>query len=259
MRAYVQQLLEGDASYLSFNQLAHWFSERGYEVIRFDYSQLDEGFLDRGLLKHPDEAIVAGSVRTVREALVRAGRHTEHVPDLPACLEPWIGRKFWVTTLGEIRSLCEVGSSRLPLHVKPAEHPKLFTGKLVQHRTDLARLGDVDDAEPVLVQEPLDLRSEWRAYVLRNRIVHVARYAGDPLSFPDPIRLDAALSAFENPPVAFGMDWGITAKGETVLIEVNDAVALGNYGLEGRLHTAMIEARWRQLMSLPDNGIGSSP
>lgn len=55
------------------------------------------------------------------------------------------------------------------------------------------------------------------------------------------------------------MDWGITAKGETVLIEVNDAVALGNYGLEGRLHTAMIEARWRQLMSLPDNGIGSSP
>lgn len=109
MRAYVQQLLEDDASYLSFNQIAHWFRERGYEVVRFDYPQLDEGFLDRGLLKYPYETIVAGGVKTIREALIRAGRPVPNVPDLPECLKPWIARRFWTATFGEIRLLADEG------------------------------------------------------------------------------------------------------------------------------------------------------
>lgn len=256
MRAYVQQLLEGDLSYLGFNQIAYWFKERGYEVVRFDYPQLDEGFLDRGLLKHPDETVVAGSVKTVQEALLRAGRPLPYVSDLPDGLKPWIGRNFWTTTLGDIRSLAESRSPLLPLHIKPLRQTKLFTGKVVHDRSDLARLGAVDDDEPVLAQDAVDFSSEWRAYVLRRRIVHVARYTANPLLFPNPVRLDEAIAAFEDQPIAFGMDWGITPSGETVLIEINDGFALGNYGLDGAIHTAMIEARWRELMGLPDNGIG---
>jgi ATP-grasp domain-containing protein len=256
MRAYVQQLLEGDPSYFCFNQTAYWFGERGYEVVRFDYPQLDEGFLDRGLLKHPDETIVAGGVKTIREALVRAGRPLPDVPNLPESLKPWIGRKFWTTTFGEIRSLVDKGSTVLPLHIKPLRHEKLFTGKVVQQRHDLVRLGAVDDAEPVLAQESVEFLSEWRAYVLRDRIVLVAHYRADPLLFPDPLRLRQALTAIGDHPIAFSMDWGITPRGETLLIEVNDGIALGNYGVKGAVYTAMIEARWRQLMGLPDNGIG---
>jgi len=256
MRAYVQQFLEGDQSYLNFERFAHWFRERDYEVIRFDYSDLDDGVLDRGLLKHPAETIVAGSVKAVRDALIRARRGPSKVPDLPESLKPWIGREYYTTDFGEIRSLFAADSPRLPLHIKPLKSAKLFTGRVVHQLSDLARLGDVDDSEPILVQETVTFVSEWRAYVLRDRIVHVGRYAGDPLLFPDPHSFRNALSAFDGRPIAFSMDWGLTPDGKTLLVEVNDGVALGNYGLEGKLHIALIEARWRQLMGLPDNGIG---
>jgi hypothetical protein len=256
MRAYVQKLLKGDTSYLSFNQIAYWFWEREYEVVRFDYPQLDEGFLDRGLLRYPDETIVAGGVKTMRDALQRAKRPLPNVPDLPESLMPWIGRKFWTTTFGEFLLLANEGSPPLPLHIKPLQHEKLFTGKVIQHPHDLARLGAVNDTEPILVQESVEFLAEWRAYIFRGRIVHVARYRGEPLLFPDSVNLKDALAAFHNPPIAFSMDWGVTPEGDTLLIEVNDATALGNYGLNGEIQTAMIEARWRQLMGLSDNGIG---
>lgn len=52
------------------------------------------------------------------------------------------------------------------------------------------------------------------------------------------------------------MDWGVTEDGRTLLVEVNDGFALGNYGVRLFEYTAMIEARWRQLMGLSDNGVG---
>jgi len=64
------------------------------------------------------------------------------------------------------------------------------------------------------------------------------------------------VQAFEDRPISFGMDWGITSAGPTILVEVNDGFSLGNYGLRGPEYTALIEARWRQLMGLPDNGVG---
>ena len=149
MRAYVQQLREGDASELSFDQIAHWFGARDYEVIRFDYSQLLDGLLDRGLLKHPDETIVAGGVQTVREALKRAGRDAPVIPSLPKILKPWIGRDFRTSTLGEFRRIAQENPSLLPLHLKPLHHSKLFTGKIVRYESDLGQLGHVDDSEPV--------------------------------------------------------------------------------------------------------------
>ena len=62
------------------------------------------------------------------------------------------------------------------------------------------------------------------------------------------------------------MDWGVTDTGQTLLVEVNDGFALGNYGFalgnygtKGYHYTAMIECRWRELMGLSDNGVGWEP
>ena len=95
-----------------------------------------------------------------------------------------------------------------------------------------------------------------RVSILRNKILNVANYKGDPLRFPDVATVQSAIEAFSERPIAFGMDWGITAAGQTLLVEVNDGYALGNIGLSGMPYTAMIEARWRELMGLPDNGVG---
>ncbi len=88
--------------------------------------------------------------------------------------------------------------------------------------------------------------------------MNVAHYLGEPVWFPNPNVMRAALDAFYECPIAFGMDWGVTEQGDTLLVEVNDGFALGNYGVRRFQYTAMIEARWRELMGLADNGVGES-
>jgi hypothetical protein len=121
---------------------------------------------------------------------------------------------------------------------------------------DLIASAAVPDNTPVLAQQRIEFVSEWRVSILRDKILNVANYKGNPLLFPDVGMMQSAIEAFTERPIAFGMDWGITASGQTLLVEVNDGYALGNYGLNGMPFTAMIEARWRQLMGLPDNGVG---
>lgn len=130
---------------------------------------------------------------------------------------------------------------------------------MVASFADFIPLAGVDDNEPVVVQEFVEFVSEWRATVLRDRIVNVAHYLGDPLKFPDVEVVRRALGDFADRPIACGMDWGVTADGRTLLVEVNDGYALGNYGVRGHQYTAVIECRWRELMGLEDNGVGWEP
>lgn len=256
MRAYVQQGQKGDPNYLNLERIAYTFWERGYEMLRFDYPELDEGVLDRGLLSYPDETIVAGGVGTVREAIKRAKRPLPDLQELPDGLKQWIGREYWTSTLETVRQPFEKEEDTQPVHVKPLYAHKRFTGTVFKEFRDLIPSATVDGATEVLVQEVVEFVSEWRAYVFRGRIRRVANYLGDPLAFPDPARMLAALDTFENRPIACSMDWGITSTGETLLVEVNDCYSLGNYGVDMYIYTAMIEARWREIMGLEDNEIG---
>lgn len=256
MRAYVQQGQKGDPNYLNLERIAYTFWERGYEVTRFDAPTLFDGALDRGLLSFPDETIVAGGVGTVRSAIKRAQRPLPDLQDLPDCLKEWIGRDFWISTLEEVRQPFEKEEETRALHVKPLWEHKRFTGTVFKEFKDLIPSAAVDGEIEVLVQEVVEFVSEWRAYIFRGAIKTVANYQGDPLAFPDRTRMQSALDAFESCPIACSMDWGITSTGETLLVEVNDCYALGNYGADMYLYTAMIEARWREIMGLEDNGIG---
>lgn len=241
---------------MSSTRVAHWFWQRGYEVCRFTVAQLQEGLLDTDLTENLDDIVLFGGVGTVRKAVERAKRPPPPNLDLPLSVRPWAKRKVWETTLGEIRRIVDTEPGNLPVHIKPRDHQKLFTGTVISAFRDLIPSAHVDRDVPVLAQEVVSLESEWRASVLRREVVHVGHYKGDPLRFPDPSVVREACAAFVDQPIACSMDWGVTTDGETVLIEVNDGFSLGNYGVAGGIYSAMIEARWRQLMGLPDNGVG---
>jgi hypothetical protein len=136
-------------------------------------------------------------------------------------------------------------------------HSKLFKGVVVYGLRDLIASASLPDNTPVLAQQKVEFVSEWRVSVLRDKILKVAHYRGNPLLFPDVSSIQSAVESFSDRPIAFGMDWGITASGQTLLVEVNDGYSLSNFGLEGMPFTAMIEARWRELMGLEDNGVGN--
>jgi hypothetical protein len=256
MRAYVQQVNQDSSFYLASIQAAHWFWERGYEVVSFRFPDIQSGTLDPWLLHRADEMVVRAGVEAIRLLMTRAGRPTPPVFDLPPSLSDWIGRFTWETTLGEVRNQVDSEVSFNPFHIKPLLHQKLFKGTVVYGLRDLIASAALPDDTPVLAQQRIEFISEWRVSVLRNKILNVANYKGDPLKFPDVTTVQAAIEAFNNRPIAFAMDWGITAAGQTMLVEVNDGYAMGNYGLSGMPYTAMIEARWRELMGLPDNGVG---
>ncbi len=256
MRAYVQQVKQDSSFYLASIEASHWFWERGYEVVSFRFQDIHAGLLDEWLLERSDETVVRAGVEAIRTLLARAGRPTPPNFDLPDSLSPWICRFTWETTLGEVRNQVDSEVPFNPFHVKPLLHHKLFKGTVVYGLRDLIASAAVPDNTPVLAQQRIEFVSEWRVSILRDKILNVANYKGNPLLFPDVGMMQSAIEAFTERPIAFGMDWGITASGQTLLVEVNDGYALGNYGLNGMPFTAMIEARWRQLMGLPDNGVG---
>ena len=258
VKAFVQRVRESDAIYLPMVEAAHWFGQRGYEVIWFEIADISKGELDNDLLRNPDEMIVRGGVGTIRQLLERAGRPAPPNIDLPSSLSKWIGRRHWPSTMGKIRSAVDSPEFQ-PVHIKPLNWHKLFKGTVVKAFRDLIPSASVSADEPVLVQELVEFVSEWRAFILRDKILNISNYRGNPLAFPDADAVSAAVAAFEDRPIAFGMDWGITSTGQTLLVEVNDGFSLGNYGLRGPEYTAIIEARWRQLMGLSDNGVGIVP
>ena len=57
-------------------------------------------------------------------------------------------------------------------------------------------------------------------------------YSGDWSVVPDTTVIKNAIADFTTCPDSYGIDFGITDNGETVLIEVNDAWTLGCYGLQ---------------------------
>ena len=257
MRAYVLQVKQDSPFYMSSIESSHWFWERGYEVVLFRFTDIQLGLLDDWLLHHAEEMVVRAGVEAVRMLLTRANRPAPPVLHLPPSLSPWIGRFTWESTLGEVRNQVDSEISFNPFHVKPLLQHKLFKGTVVYGLRDLIASASLPDETPVLAQQRIEFVSEWRVSVLRDKILHVAHYKGNPLLFPDVPSMQSAIESFNERPIAFGMDWGITAGGQTLLVEVNDAYEMESYGLRGMTFTAMVEARWRQLMGLDDNGVGN--
>lgn len=81
------------------------------------------------------------------------------------------------------------------------------------------------------------------------------QYKGDPLLFPDPAVIRAIIDAYRAPFVAHSVNVGIDAQGRMLLVEMNDAYALGDYGLPSVTYAQMIEARWDEMCGAP----GGSP
>lgn len=248
----------GEPRYCQSIQVNYWFWERGYDVIPFHRTELLDGSLDEHLIEDRENTIVYGAVAVVHDALKRMGIPRPANLDFPPSLADFFGRTISDATMGDVRELCRYSPERLPLHVKPRDRQKLFKGVLVESSTDLAAMSGVDDSEPVILQEAVSFLSEWRATILRDKVLNVAHYKGDPLIFPDTSVVRRAVQSFCDRPIGCAMDWGITDKGKTILVEVNDGFALGNYGVRGHEYTAMIECRWRELIGLGDNGVGWS-
>ena len=223
----------GFAAYLGFR-------ERGREIGFFEPHEFEGLTLTR-------EMLVVGGVPVVKRALEKLDVAFPSLPSIPASLAGFARREIWHANLATVRAAVEGGER---LFIKPAaDQLKQFPGHVISGFGDLVTTAGFDNDTEVVCAQVLDMRSEYRVYVHHSEVLGCKHYWGDFRLFPDFRFIDAAIAAFREAPVAYAIDFAVLADGSTALIEVNDAFALGSYGLQPMLYARLLEARWQQLMA----------
>lgn len=215
------------------------FEEMGLDIVPFDPEELSN-------VSREASDIVVGGVGIVRSALRALGRE---VPEIcyPKELDPFLGRRVWLSTINKVNTCVD----DWPVFVKPVQS-KLFTGRLVISPADLIGCGMFGEDVEVYCSDPVPLVAEWRCFVMRGKILDVRPYRGDWRVNFDPSIIESAVAAYSSAPAGYGMDFGVTEDGSTLLIEVNDGYSLGSYGLEYHAYARLLSARWAELAGVDD-------
>ena len=208
--------------------------QMGIPVVKYKavYSITDNG---------PEDPVV-GTVSDVAVALERFGVKLAPL-DYPEELMPFTGRKIWKSTLFTITSHPEDWH----VFVKPVEDIKRFRGTVLDKSEDLIKLGGGLEDIDVWCSEKVNFISEWRLWVLNRKIVGLTPYRGRWDVFPDVFVLKSAVESYTSAPAGYAIDFGITDKGQTLLVEVSDGYSLASFGLLPSLYMNVLSARWHEL------------
>ncbi len=208
-------------------------------IQKFDYS-------DIGTLDIQKDTIVLGGVTAVRHALTILDIVPPAPIDIPHELEWATHRKI---ETGTIKYFME--QNNFPLFVKPTK-PKLFTGMVVSSKDELEFLSalDIEALESTIITSSVvNFVSEYRVFVVDGKICDCRLYAGDYEVTPAYHFIKIVIERYATQPIAYAIDFGVTNKGETMLIEVNDGYSIGSYGLNHRDYTKLCMMRWNQIVN----------
>lgn len=202
--------------------------ESHMEVKRFDWEVMDHIL--------PTDMVV-GSVEATRAHFVQNGIQ---VPDpIISRSEELYGPQM------TIQDWIDLEEEHFPLFIKPADQTKAFTGFGAYDKATAEFFMEGYEGR-VICKELVEYFSEWRAYVQDEKILKICHYLGDPLQFPDPAIIKLALEE-KRPEKCYSIDFGIT-KEKTYVIEMNDAWAIGNYGLAPYDYFQFLKKRWVQII-----------
>ena len=211
--------------------------DMGFECIKFSTLEDLQDFY------HSKSELIVGGVGIVRKRL-KVFDIDPPMIDYPEELRKYLGRNITETTLLQVVR----DHNQWPIFVKSKDQ-KVLTGKVISTPADVVGLGEDID---VYCSPVVNFLSEYRVFVRYGQILDIKHYWGDPLIFPDPNVIQSAVKDYTSAPDAYGIDFGVTDSGQTLLIEVNDAWALGCYGLAAHTYAKFLLTRWAQLTDTPD-------
>lgn len=206
-------------------------SARDYRLTSFE--EVQSGKFDNFIKTN----LFVGSVEFMREVFNRVDRTPE--PILNSDRDPF------VTTLLEVRKTIEAGRN---VFVKPIQQ-KLFSGLLVD-KYSISCLRDFPDDLLVNTYEPIEnIVSEWRVYILRDRMMDSKNYSGDFKIPIDYSYVEKKIKELKDKlPIAYVMDVGVDKNGEHYIIEFNDMYAIGNYGIDNTVYVNMLRDRYFEII-----------
>lgn len=212
------------------------------------------GLGDHAQALRSGSAVPVGAVEFVREAM-RVGGIVEPWPlSYPAPLLPFLGRRLERTRLGLLGGRCFVKPMKTKLFTGFVYDASLQSHEYTDHdQEQLQRMKSLPASEPVWRCEEVRFLSEWRFYIHDHQILGRGRYdpdGADDAPQPDEGVVKQAVAAMRKAGIAaYALDMGVLATGRTVLVEANDAWALGLYGraLPAAAYWGMLRARWQQI------------
>lgn len=194
-----------------------------------------------------------GSVEFVRRAMELAGIAEPPNLSYPGGCERFLGRRLWQGRAADVATR---------QFVKPIA-TKAFTGfvfdplapdeqRCEHDREQLAAFKQLPADAMVWCSEVVRFVSEWRYYVLDGEIVGQARYD----EFEDEDAPSPKTSVVNDCLRALGLDhphaldFGVTHDGRTLLVEANDAWAIGLYqrAMPNDLYLRFLKTRWDDLL-----------
>jgi hypothetical protein len=98
-----------------------------------------------------------------------------------------------------------------------------------------------------MLSNVVNIVSEYRCYVIENKLVGIKHYLGDFKIFPNVDFIEETIKNYENQPIGYTIDFGVTDQNETILIEVNDGWSIGNYGLRDKIYAKLLLKRWIEI------------
>lgn len=238
MKIYIRKGNDREIANHNFYAAYDGFKQMGFEIRYFqDISELSD---------HRKEDIVVGYVEDVRKMLLKYGIVAPEL-DYPEELTAYLGRKVWKSKLSVIANNPENWN----VFVKPVEDKK-FTGVVVKSPRDLMGCGVYGEDPEIYCSDVVNFIAEWRCFVRFGTILDVRRYRGSWRLHFNPQIMEEIAAQFKTAPKGYAVDIGLTDKGETLLVEVNDGYALGHYGMNSLDYAKLLSSRWAELTNTAD-------
>lgn len=238
-KVYIRKGKDAEFENINLYTAYKGFKELGYEIIFFN--SINE------IMNNNPQDIVVSYISDVRKILTSFNKSYPEL-NYPSELDKLMGRKYWQTTLGEIIHNCYNWN----VFIKPAIGCKTFTGTIISRIEDLRAVIGVDVNSVVWCSEVVNFVSEWRCFIRYGEVVGVKHYKGDWSKVINSNVLNEAILLYKDAPDAYVIDLGITDKGETLLVEVNEGYSVGCYGLDSIVYAKFLSARWSELTQTED-------
>jgi len=242
VKAYVQT--KDNLAYNLDGQCAiDGFESLNYEIKQADIYQLLSGAYDFVYNKYP----FVGSIDFMTALFKRYGKMPRPI-DFPKEIidAGLIDREIKHMTLGEVDSSWRLNHD-LPVFVKPVE-TKLFDGALLSNESDIKCFSKIPLDTLVWVSYKLNIKSEYRIYVHKGKMVYSANYYEDFTLSPDYAYVRKLIDTYKDSPVSYTIDVAILDDNSTTVIEFNDFWAIGSYGIHPTEYAIMAEERYFEII-----------
>lgn len=188
--------------------------------------------------------IYYGNVGFINKVITQLGYEFNEIGHVPEELYHIAGRTIEKVTLAD--ALKRRHDEQIFIKPIPKNHKK-FNGLSFDNPYDLYSLAACENDEIVLLSPKINIISEWRGFVLNDELIDSEHYKGNFRISPDYALIERNLKKWSNRPVAWSCDMGITDTGETIVVECNDVMSLGWYGLYPNAIGQLLIARWEEI------------